>query len=260
MITWDDEEGAVTRTEMIIDTDDGPCRATLHTPDSGGPWPGVLSYPDAGGVRETVAGMAGRLASAGYAVLVPDVYHRTPYEPFDTATLFDDAEEFARLRALGATLTPERVAADAGLFVDALVGRAEVSGQRVGVIGYCFGGQATFRAAAARPDHVAVVASFHGGNLAVADDPDSPHHLADRIRAEVYVAAATDDAVFGPDQHERLRAAFDAAGVRGTIETYPAAHGFAVPDNPTYDVTADGRHQEALTTALASALPRPPTI
>jgi carboxymethylenebutenolidase len=31
-----------------------------------------------------------------------------------------------------------------------------------------------------------------------------------------------------------------------TIETYPAGHGFAVPDNPTYDPAAASRHWAAL--------------
>ena len=43
----------MTRTAVAVETPDGTCRATLHTPDGEGSWPGVLYYPDAGGVRET---------------------------------------------------------------------------------------------------------------------------------------------------------------------------------------------------------------
>jgi dienelactone hydrolase len=39
------------------------------------------------------------------------------------------------------------------------------------------------------------------------------------------------------------------------MEDYPAAHGFAVPDNPTYDPAADERHREALDALLAANLP-----
>lgn len=246
----------MTRTPVTVDTPDGPCRATLHTPDAAGPWPGVLQYPDAGGVRATIAAMADALAARGYAVLSPDIYHRTPYAPFDTSTLFGDAAEFARLGELAATLTPDRVAADAGAYLAALAGRDEVVGGEVGVVGYCFGGSMALRAAGHHPQHVVAAASFHGGNLAVADDPESPHLLADRVRAAVYVGAATDDPVFDADQHDRLRRAFDAAGVTSTIETYPAAHGFAVPDNPTHDVEADRRHREALAALLDTRLGR----
>lgn len=43
-----------------------------------------------------------------------------------------------------------------------------------------------------------------------------------------------------------LESALTAAGVDHTIEFYPAHHGFAVSDNPTYDAEADARHWAAL--------------
>jgi carboxymethylenebutenolidase len=107
------------------------------------------------------------------------------------------------------------------------------------------GGRSSLLVAGHHPDRVGAAASFHGGNLA-ADDPDSPHLLADRIRARVLVAAAQNDRVFPAEQHERLAKALTAAGVDHRIETYPAEHGFAVPDNATYDAEADRRHWAAL--------------
>jgi carboxymethylenebutenolidase len=244
------------RTGVEIETPDGTCRAILHTPDAEGPWPGVLYYPDAGGVRETFAAMADRLAGEGFAVLLPDIYHRTPYEPFDTSTLFGDPEEFARLGALARALTPEKSDVDAGAYLAFLAARPEVAQPVLGTVGYCFGGAMALRAAGHHPERVAAAATFHGGDLATADDPASPHLLADRMRAAVHVAAATDDAVFGEDQFRRLTEAFDAAGVDATVETYPAAHGFAVPDNPTHDDAADRRHFAAMTSLLRAHLGR----
>ncbi|GAA4791840.1 dienelactone hydrolase family protein [Actinomycetospora chlora] len=242
------------RTAVDVETPDGTCRATLHTPEDAGPWPGVLYYPDAGGVRETFAAMADRLAGEGFAVLLPDIYYRTPYAPFDTSTLFGDPEEFARLGALSRALTPEKAGVDAAAYLAALAARPEVAHPALGTVGYCFGGGMALRAAGHHPEQVAATATFHGGNLATADDPASPHLLAPRIQAAVHVAAATDDPVFDEQQHRRLREAFDAAGVRATIETYPAAHGFAVPDNPTHDDAADRRHREAMTSLLRTHL------
>jgi carboxymethylenebutenolidase len=242
------------RTAVRIETNDGTCRATLHTRDGDEARPGVLYYPDAGGVRETFAAMADRLAGQGFAVLLPDIYYRTPYAPFDTATLFGDPEEFARLGALAQTLTPDRADDDAGAFLAALAGRPEVSRPALGTVGYCFGGGMALRAAGNHPQTVAATATFHGGNLAVADEPASPHLVVEHIRGAVYVAVATDDAAFDAEQARRLREAFDAAGVRAEIETYPAAHGFAVPDNPTHDAAADQRHQETLTAFLTTHL------
>ncbi len=242
------------RTDVLVETSDGTCRATLHTRDGDQARPGVLYYPDAGGVRETFAAMADRLAAQGFAVLLPDIYHRTPYAPFDTATLFGDPEEFARLTALTRTLTPDMADDDAGAYLAALAGRPEVSHARLGTVGYCFGGGMALRAAGHHPQTVAATATFHGGNLAVADDPASPHLVVEHMQAAVYIAAATDDAAFDAEQERRLRQAFTAAGVRADIETYPAAHGFAVPDNPTHDAAADQRHQETLTAFLTTHL------
>lgn len=248
------DDPRVPRTELTVETPDGTCRATLHTPAGDGPWPGVVHYPDAGGVRETIAAMADAVAESGFAVLLPDIYYRTPYAPFDTSTLFGDPEEFARLGELARALTPDRVVTDARAYVEALIARPEVAGSPMGAVGYCFGGSMAFRAGATMPQAVAAVASFHGGGLAVADEPTSPHLLVGDLRAAVYVAAATDDDAFDDAQHVRLRAAFDEAGTPATIETYPAAHGFAVPDNPTHDDAADRRHRETLAAFLTEHL------
>ena len=101
---------------------------------------------------------------------------------------------------------------------------------------------------------VGAAASFHGGRLAVADDPGSPHLLADRITAVVYVAGAIKDRSFTAEQAELLDTALSAAGVEHTIEFYPARHGFAVPDNDTYDPEASARHWEALRQLYSSSL------
>jgi carboxymethylenebutenolidase len=54
-----------------------------------------------------------------------------------------------------------------------------------------------------------------------------------------------------------LESALTDAGVDHTVEFYPARHGFAVPDNPTYDTQADARHWEALHELYRAHLQRP---
>lgn len=243
------------RTDVTLTTADGACVVTLHTPSSRGSWPAVILYPDAAGVRKTFHAMADRLAGLGYAVLLPDVYYRSGgYPPFDPATVFSDPAERERLTALASSVSNEMVVRDAGLFLDFLADRPEVSGPGVGTTGYCMGGRISLIVAGHYPDRVAAAASFHGGRLAADDDPDSPYLQAQRIRATVYVAAAQNDGSFPPEQYQRLEQALTAAGVKHLIETYPAAHGFAVPDTPTYDTVADERHWTALTDLYAANL------
>lgn len=237
-----------------ITTADGACPVTLHTPDGEGPWPAVVMYPDAGGARPTFRAMADNLAGYGYAVLVPDVYYREgDWAPFSMATVFSDDAERKRLFAMISSVTPERMTTDADAFFDYLDTRAEVRGQAFGTTGYCMGGRTSLMVAGRLAERVAAAMSFHGGGL-VADDPASPHLLADRIQAAVYVGAAQDDRSFTTEDGETLDKALTAAGVRHTIEWYPALHGFAVPDNAPYDEAAAQRHWEATRMLFAAHL------
>lgn len=243
------------RIDVSVPTPDGLCHATLHVPADGLPAPAAILFPDAAGPRETFRVVADRLAGTGYAVLLPDVHHRLgDWKPFDAATVFADPPERERLMTMARSVTAEMTIRDTGAFLAFLAARPEVAGPRVGVFGYCMGGRAALLVAGRFPDRVGAAASFHGGRLADAADADSPHLLAGQVKAAVYVAAAENDMTFPPEQYARLEAAYAAAGVRHTMEIYPAAHGFAVPDNPTYDPAADERHRAALQTLFATHL------
>ena len=240
--------------EDTITTADGTCAVTLCTPEGGGSRPGVILYPDAGGTRGTFREMAAQLAGLGYAVLVPDIYYRDAgWAPFDMATAFTDDGERNRLSRLISTITPDIMAADAAAFFEYLEGRPEVTGTSFGTTGYCLGGRTSLVVAGRVPERVAAAMSFHGGGL-VSDDPGSPHLLAEKITATVYVGAAENDASFTRENGETLDTALTAAGVDHTIEFYSAAHGFAVPDNPPYDETAAERHWDAMERVFGTVL------
>src|ERR1022692_888480 len=235
------------RLDVQIPAPDGHSNGTLHLPDLDGPWPGVLVFPDAGGARETFRQMGDRLAGMGYVALIPDIYYRAgEWAPFDVATLFTDEQERARLSSLTSVLTNDRIIADAGAYSDFLLARPEVTGSAIGTTGYCLGGRMSLIAAGGLGRKIAAAASFHGGRLAVAGDPASPHLSADRITPTGYVAGAKADGSFPAERAELLESALIDAGVGHPLEFYAARHGFAVPDNPTYDTEADSRHWEAL--------------
>lgn len=229
-----------------VTTPDGSCPVSLHTPEGDGPWPGVVVYPDAGGVRPTFRDMADTLAGHGYAVLLPDVYYRDgDWAPFSMDTVFTDEDERKRLFGMISQVTPEIMTSDATAFFDYLAARPEVDGESFGTTGYCMGGRTSLVVAGRVPDRVAAAMSFHGGGL-VTDDADSPHLRAGQMRAAVYVGAAQDDKSFTTEDGEALDKALTAAGVEHTIEWYSAHHGFAVPDNGPYDKAAVTRHWEAM--------------
>jgi carboxymethylenebutenolidase len=95
------------------------------------------------------------------------------------------------------------------------------------------------------PERVAAAESFHGGGLC-SDDSDSPHLLAGRMRAAVYVGAAENDPSYTAEQSAALDAALTGAGIEHVIEWYPAAHGFAVTDTAAYDRAAAEKHWRAM--------------
>ena len=245
----------MTQRTVEIETRDGRCPAALSIPDGTGPWPAVIMFPDAGGMRDTMREMGERLSGSGYVVLVPDFYYRSgPYDPVDMRTLFTNKDTMKWVMGMMAGYTADKAISDATAFVDYLDALPETKSGGVGTTGYCMGGRLSLIAATNLGDRVAAAASFHGGNIAKEDDPDSPHHKAGDLKATVYVGGAIEDQSFPEEQKETLEKALTEAGIRHTIETYPAHHGFAVADNSSYDEAAAERHWQALEGLFSAAL------
>lgn len=233
-------------TQITIKTRDGNCLAHLMTPAGKGRWPAVIFYTDAGGMRPAVIEMAQRLADSGYAVLLPDLFYRYgPYGPLVPKEVF--AGDFmAIIGPLMATTGNDKAAEDTEAFLAYLDGCGVVEGRKLGAVGFCMGGGMAITAAAAFADRFAAVASFHGGNLAT-DAPTSPHLVAPRIKAEVYVAGADNDNSYPLAMAERLEKALSDAGVKHLAEIYAgAAHGWMVTDFPVHDPVAAERGWSAM--------------
>ncbi len=236
----------MTQRSVEIETADGTCPAALSIPSGEGPWPGVIMFPDAGGMRDVMRALGERLSDLGYVVLVPDFYYRNgPYEPVDMRTAFSNKETADKIMGMMRGYTADQVVLDARAFVDYLDSLPEKESGGVGTTGYCMGGRLSLISAANLGERIAAAASFHGGGLANRDDPDSPYRKASGIKAAVYVAGAIEDQSFTDEQKDLLAKSLTEAGVVHTIETYQAHHGFAVPDNPSYDPDAAERHWKA---------------
>ena len=237
----------------VIQTEDGQCPTDVLTPDGTGPWPAVIFYGDAGGMRPAMRAMAARLADAGYLVLLPDLYYRYgPYAPLVPAEVFAGDVD-AILGPLIATTGTDKAARDTAALLVYLETRNDVAGDRIGAVGFCMGGGMALAAAATYSARFAAVASFHGGRLAT-DAPTSPHWLAPTLQAEVYIASAENDDSYPPAMARRFEAALTAAGVRYQSEEYPAPHGWMVPDFPVYDAQCAERGWEAMRALFARTL------
>ena len=219
-----------------IKTPDGTCDAAFVHPVSGA-YPAVIIWTDAFGLRPSMRDMAKRLAAEGYAVLVPNPFYRIGKAPmFTDAANFSFADQAQRAKLtplMGSINAPGAAEKDAAAFIAWLDRQKQVDrGKKVGAQGYCMGGALVVRTAAAVPDRMGAGASFHGGGL-VTPNPTSPHLLAPKIRARMYIAIAINDDAQQPDAKTRLKEAFDAAKVPNEVEVYPEAqHGWCVVDMP----------------------------
>lgn len=238
-----------------ISTPDGTANAYLAAPDDAS-HPGVLFIMDAFGLRPTIDEMVDRIAADGYVVLAPNVFYRGGRSPLPSAPDLSDPEQrgrfFQSMRPLMEELTPERIAADGGAYLDTLA-QAGARGP-VAITGYCMGARLGWRIAAAHPDRVAALAGFHAGGL-VTDDPDSPHLSARHISAELYFGFADQDRSMTPEQISTLERTLDEAGIRYRSEIYEGAqHGYTMEDTAAYNEAARERHFRELRALLSRTL------
>jgi len=221
---------AVTDSEVNITTPDGTADCYFVYP-SGGTAPGVVMWPDIFGLRPAFRQMAKRLAETGYVVLVPNPFYRVKKAPTAEKGY---ATPIADVRPLAAGLTEMTHMADAKAFIAWLDQQPSVAKNRkIGVQGYCMSGPIAFRTAAAVPDRVGAVASFHGGGL-VTDQPNSPHLQAARTKAQFLVDIAENDDMRSPNDKSVMKETFAKANLLAEIEVYPAAHGWCPPDSLVY--------------------------
>jgi carboxymethylenebutenolidase len=222
---------AVTESEVTVKTPDGTADCYFVHPSSGTA-PGVLVWPDIFGLRPAFRSMGKRLAESGYSVLVVNPFYRTKHAP--TAEN-GGATPIATVLPLARTLSETTHMTDAKAFIGWLDQQASVAKNRkMGTQGYCMGGPMAFRTAAAVPDRIGAVGSFHGGGL-VTDMPNSPHLQASKSKAQFLIAIAESDDKTAPNDKTALKDTFAKAGLTAEIEVYTgSAHGWCPPDSTVY--------------------------
>jgi len=223
---------AVTDAEVTITTPDGSCDAYFVHPASGTA-PGVLLWPDIFGLRPAMKTMAKRLAESGFSVLVVNPFYRAKKSP--TADK-GAATPIADLMPLARALNEQTHMTDAKAFIAWLDQQGSVAkNKKIGTQGYCMGGPIAFRTAAAVPERVGAVASFHGGGL-VTDQASSPHVQASKTKAQFLIAIAANDDQRAPTEKDVLKETFAKANLPAEIEVYTgAAHGWCPPDSGVYN-------------------------
>ncbi len=223
---------AVSDSEVTVKTPDGSADCYFVHPASGAA-PGVLMWPDIFGLRPAFRQMGKRLAESGYAVLVVNPFYRVKQAPTAEAGA---ATPLQQVMPLAQGLNETTHMTDARAFIGWLDSQPAVAKNRkMGTQGYCMGGPIAFRTAAAMPDRVGAVASFHGAGL-VTKNPNSPHLQAATSHAQFLVAIAENDDQRSPGDKDAMRETFAKANLPAEIEVYAgSAHGWCPPDSSVYN-------------------------
>lgn len=245
----------VSESNVVITTPDGEADCYFVHPSSG-KHPAVLIWPDILGLRPAFRQMGKRLAESGYAVLVVNPYYRSAKSPVvKEGDSFQDPDVRSSVLPFYRALSAETTTTDAGAIVTFLDSQNVVdTNKKVGTIGYCMGGPMTLLTAAAIPDRMGAVGSFHGGGL-VTKEASSPHLLIPDMNAHFLIAIADNDDAKYPEVKGVLREAYDAAGLKAEIEVYEGAlHGWCPPDSRAYHEVQAERAWSRLLAVFGDAL------
>lgn len=224
----------MSQTTIEVKTPRGTMPVYVNRPDDADKAaPVVLIYMDAPGIRPALHSHAERLAKAGYTTVLPDLYY--PIDPADRPDpeklAARDPDEFKRMRELTAKINDDDVLEDTRLLLAMLPDRPTGPW---GCVGFCMGGRFGFRAAETFGSEVAAASLLHPTGL-VADEPDSPHLQADRVKAELYLGFGEKDDVTPLSTIPPLREQLEQHAVAHRIDVFPGAqHGYTMPDRPAY--------------------------
>jgi carboxymethylenebutenolidase len=239
---------------------EGTAEALVGRPATGtGPFPGVILYMDAFGLRPRIQEMAQRIADWGYVVLAPNVFYRDG-TAVELAPAGDMSTQEGREAAGKAAfprvgrLTSDKALPDIDAWVSALTTLDGVAPGPIGTVGYCMGARLAVRTATSHPDVVAACGGFHAGGLAT-DEPDSPHLGLKNARARFVFGHADNDRSMAPDAVARLGEALQSAGLEASNEIYAGApHGYTMADTSAFHPEATERHFQELRALLDGTL------
>ena len=230
-----------------IPTKHGATTTFIAHPERDGPHPIVLFFMDAPAIREELRDMARRIATAGYYVMLPNLYYRSGVmELADLPPAASPEAGRARMFELMGSLTIPLIMDDADALLD-FADRDPAAGKgKIATLGYCMSGQYAISFAARYPDRVAAAASIYGVQL-VTDKADSPHLAAQKAKGELYFACAETDHWAPLEMVQALDQSVKANNLNAEVELYEGVeHGFAFPQRAAYDKTAAERHWERL--------------
>jgi carboxymethylenebutenolidase len=226
----------MTSTWIDLTVEGSTAKTYLATPDGPGPHPGVVVAQHAGGVDTFIRSFCDRLASAGYAALALDMYHRQGGMGFEELAEMkqDDPERWPTIMGKAGQMHDDEIVADMTAGFAHLAGLAEVDENAIGVTGFCGGGRVAYLMASRNPGFKAS-AVFHGGAImnARGHDGPSPFDLTKDISCLVAGFFGLDDQNPSPDDVTKISAEMDKFNKPHEFHSYEGTgHSFLDHTNP----------------------------
>jgi carboxymethylenebutenolidase len=224
--------------QIDIPSRNGPIPTFAVCPDGPGPYPGIVLYMDAPGIREELHNLARRIAKHGYFCALPDMYYRLGMLRFNMSTANRSEARMTAMFAAMNSLTNALVVEDTAAWLGWMDAQEKVAPGPMGCIGYCMSGRYIATVAARYANRFAGSASLYGVGI-VTKEEDSPHKLVPKIKGEIYFGFAEHDPHVAEGTIPTLTDALKTAKTKHVLEVLPGSHhGYQFPERDVYDTDA----------------------
>tara|TARA_B100001964_G_scaffold222269_1_gene267033 strand:+ start:435 stop:1115 length:681 start_codon:yes stop_codon:yes gene_type:complete len=214
----------------------------LTQPEGEGQHPAVIVIQEIWGVNSHIQSIVDRLLSLGYVGLAPSMFHREG--PMTTGLHEEIGVAVARM----GRSTDANILQDVKASVDYIKAQSFVRGDKIGIIGFCYGGRVAYLAACNISDLSASVVFYGGGIDSSLGDGPSPLEQTCNIGCPVLGLFGVKDTNPGPENVEKIEAALTKNGKVHKFHSYAGAgHGF-------HCETRDSFRPEAAASAWAKSI------
>lgn len=188
----------------------------------GGRGAGLIVVQEWWGLVEHIERVTDRFAEAGFVALAPDLFHgektKSPDEAGKLLMALNIAEAGKDMRGAA----------------DFLLGHEAVTSSKVGIVGFCMGGQLALYAGMEYPDRIAAVVDFYGIHPKVEIEPA-------RVKPPVLGHFGIHDHSVPEPAVRALAEAIADAGGSMAVHFYDAGHAFFNDTRPTVYSERDAR-------------------
>ncbi|MDJ0616150.1 MAG: dienelactone hydrolase family protein [Calothrix sp. MO_192.B10] len=214
--------------QIIIFTPDGEMPAFLCVPADNSPKPAVVVLMEGFGLTQHIKDVTVRIANEGYLAIAPDLYYRSlPNNKFG----YDEITPAKAIRdSLNYSKTVEE---DIKATLDYLKSREDIVSDRIGVMGFCFGGSMAFYTATKFSSEIAIAAPFYSIVL------DEWLEAVTDITIPIYLFFGGADPFIPEDRIQQIDSRFQELGKNYRFKVYrDADHGFFCHERSSYNQLA----------------------